>query len=248
MQTLCDRHPDIKMTNEFGNFEYTEQKFGKHIVNVLQRWRQVQGKWAFDNSYVNKNQSLAWLNLKFTLNYLFFLNRKCQRKRVTIASIEATYKALFPAARVVGDKLPHYLLHMEMLASQARLKRLVIFRDCRDVTSSFLEQVRTTWKGAPWTNQFDTAEKIATSWVRDIKIMEAYADKLLIVQYESLMRQPVEELSRISTWLNIDPEGFPVELLQTNSIGKYKQGLTPAEIDAVRQIAGPTMLRLGYVL
>ena len=247
LQTLCDRHPDITMTNEFGSFMYTEQKFGKHALNIFKRWQRVQGKWAFEYSYVNSTKPLSWLNLMFAMKYLFYLGRNCWSGGVMVDSIEAAYEDLFPAARVKGDKLPHYLLHMEKLASLDGLKRLVIFRDCRDVTSSFLKQVRTTWIGASWTHQFDTAEKIATSWVRDIKIMEAYADKLLIVQYEKLMLQPAQELSRISAWLNVDPQGFPIELFRTNSIGKYQDGLTTAELNAVLEIAGPTMLRLGYI-
>lgn len=247
LQTLCDNHPDIALTNEFGNFIYMEQTFGKHALNIMKRWQRVQGKWAFDHSAGNKAGSLAWQNLLFALKYLHYVKRD-HRGKVTVDSLEATYTNLFPSAKVRGDKLPHYLLHMDKLIAYGNLKRLVIYRDCRDVTSSFLQQVRTTWKDASWIHQFDTAKKIATSWVRDIGIMESYADQLMILQYEKLMEQPTQELSRISAWLDIDPQGFPVELLRTDSIGKYRDGLTKAELAAVLKIAGETMLRLGYAL
>lgn len=150
---------------------------------------------------------------------------------------------------MIGDKLPHYLLHMKTLTAQQNLKRLVILPGAtRDVTSSFLYQVRTTWKGADWVHQFDTAEKIAASWVRDIQIMESHADNLMILQYERLMQQPEQELARLSSRLDMNPQGFPTELLRADSIGKYRQGLTTAEIDAVLTIASPTLLRLGYEL
>lgn len=246
LQTLCDQHPEVSLTNEFGSLMYLEQSFTRHALNVFRRWRRVQGRWAFDHSYYkNQPDDLARLNRKFALNYLLWLRRHTWRKATAVA-VEATYRDLFPSAKVVGDKLPHYLLHMKTLAAQENLKRLVIYRDCRDVTSSFLHQVRTTWKDADWVHQFDTAEKIATSWVRDIQIMESHADRLLILQYEKLMQQPEQELTRLSDWLGIDPRGFPVALLRANSIGKYRDGLTPAEIDAVLAIASPTLLRLGY--
>lgn len=247
LQTLCDSHPDIAFTNEFGNFQFIDQSFIKHAHNIFNRWQRVKGKWAFDFSSVDEAKPLARVNFAFAMRYLFYLFGNC-RKAVTVEAIEATYKDIFPEAKVVGDKLPHYLLQMEKLAAQENLKRLVIYRDCRDVTSSFLKQARTTWKDAPWIHKLDSAEKIATSWVRDVGIMESFADKLMIVQYETLMRQPAQELARISTWLDIDPDGFPIELLSTNSIGKYQEGLTTAELETVLQIAGPTMARLGYAL
>ena len=246
LQTLCDRHPDIAFTNEFGNFLYVDQKFFRHARNIFDRWQRVKGKWAFDFSSIDESKSLAAINFKFAMKYLFHLYGN-YRKTVTVASIEATYRDLFPEAKVIGDKLPHYLLQMDKLAAQDDLKRLVIYRDCRDVTSSFLKQARTTWKDAPWIHKLDSAEKIATSWVRDIEIMESFADKLMILQYETLMNQPAQELARISAWLNIDPEGFPVELLNSDSIGKHKKGLTEEELDTVMKIAGPTMERLGYL-
>lgn len=246
LQTLCDRHPEVSMTNEFGSLMYLEQSFTRHALNMFKRLQRVQGKWAFDHAYyINQPEELAQRNKKFARSYLLRLRWQTWR-RVTAVAIEATYRQLFPAAKVIGDKLPHYLLHMKTLSAQDNLKRLVIYRDCRDVTSSFLHQVRTTWKDADWVHQFDTAEKIAASWVRDIQIMESHADRLMILQYEKLMQQPEQELARLSDWLGIDPHGFPVELLRADSIGKYREGLTPAEIDAVLAVASPTLLRLGY--
>ena len=248
LQTLCDRHPEVSMTNEFGSLMYLEQSFTRHALNMFKRLQRVQGKWAFDHAYyTNQSDELARLNKRFAMNYLRQLRWQTWGK-VTAVAVEATYRQLFPSAKVIGDKLPHYLLHMKTLTAQQNLKRLVIYRDCRDVTSSFLHQVRTTWKGADWVHQFDTAEKIAASWVRDIQIMESHADKLMILQYERLMQQPEQELARLSSWLDIDPQGFPTELLRADSIGKYRQGLTTAEIDAVLTIASPTLLRLGYEL
>lgn len=247
LQTLCDKHPDIALTNEFGNFLFLDQTYLDHARNIFDRWQRVKGKWTFEIDSFGNRMPLAVVNLLFAAKYLFRLNKNYQ-KAVTVEAIEATYKSMYPNAKVIGDKLPHYLLSMKKLAAQDNLKRLVIYRDCRDVTSSFLKQARTNWKDAPWIHKLDTAEKIATTWVRDIGIMESLAEQLMIVQYEKLMHQPELELARISDWLGVDPAGFQVELLSTKSIGKHKKGLTPEEIKTVMAIAGPTMERLGYLL
>ncbi|GJM40488.1 MAG: hypothetical protein DHS20C20_07700 [Ardenticatenaceae bacterium] len=246
LQTLCDKHPDIALTNEFGNFLYLDQQYLDHAWNIFDRCQRVKGKWTFEIDSFGSKKPLAVVNLLFAAQYLWHL-RKNYRKTVTVEAIEATYKLMYPNAKVIGDKLPHYLLSMRKLASQENLKRLVIYRDCRDVTSSFLKQARTNWKEAPWIHKLDTAEKIATSWVRDIDIMESLSERLMIVQYEKLMHQPEQELARISDWLGVDPAGFQKELLSTESIGKHKKGLTPDELETVMQVAGPTMERLGYL-
>ena len=247
LQRLCDGHPEIAMTNEFGNFLYLDQSLGEHALNLFRRWKRVQGKWAFDVSYASEKKLLAYKNLFFVLKYIYFLSGN-HWGQVTVKSIEIAYQKLFPQSKLIGDKLPHYLLQMDRFVTQDNLKRLVIYRDCRDVTSSFLKQVRTTWKGADWVQQLDSAEKIAKSWVRDIQIMEAFSDKLIILQYEALMRQPKIELARVSAALGIDSAGFPIDMINPSSIGKYKQGLSSEELEIVMGIAGPTMERLGYLL
>ena len=247
LQTLCDRHPEISMTNEFGSLMYVEQSFTRHALNMFKRLQRVQGKWAFDHAYyTNQPDELARLNKRFALNYLRQLRWQTWGK-VTAVAIEATYRQLFPSAKVIGDKLPHYLLHMKTLTAQQNLKRLVIYRDCRDVTSSFLVQARTNWKDTDWVKNVDTAEKVATKWVRGIEIMEKYADKLIILQYEALMHEPQKELQRVSEAIGLDPAGFPTDMIDPGSIGKYHKGLSPEELETVLRVAGPTMERLGYL-
>ena len=56
----------------------------------------------------------------------------------------------------------------------------------------------------------------------------------------------------VSRWVG-SPSGWGstrpasrVQHISSRSIGKYRRGLTPVEIDTVMKIAGPTMERLGY--
>lgn len=246
LQTLCDLHPEMAMTNEFGCFSFLGQSYGKYARNIFDRWQRVQGKWAFDISYAGAPKWLSPNNLLFAMRHLYHF-RKQYSGEVTAVSLEATYRTMFPQARVVGDKWPHYLFRMAEYVQNDDLNRLVIYRDCRDVTSSFLVQARTNWKDTSWIHKVDNAEKIAARWVRGIEIMEKHADKLIVLQYEALMHEPEKELKRVSEAIGVDPAGFPTDMINPGSIGKFGKGLTSEELDTVLAVAGPTMERLGYL-
>lgn len=246
LQTLCDLHPEMAMTNEFGCFSFLGQSYGEYARSIYDRWQRVQGKWAFDISYAGQQKVLKWHNLRFAMRHLWRFRQQFQGE-VTAVSLEKTYRAMFPGARIVGDKWPHYLFRMNEYVQNKDLNRLVIYRDCRDVTSSFLVQARSNWKDADWVHKVNNAEKIAARWVRGIEIMEKHAEDLIILQYEALMHEPEQELKRVSEAIGLDPSGFPTEMINPGSIGKYKKGLTPDELETVMQIAGPTMERLGYL-
>lgn len=246
LQTLCDLHPEMAVTNEFGNFAFLGQTYWQYARNILDRWQRVRGKWAFDIAYAGNQKNLSRNNFLFALRHLVHFKRQYQGQ-VTVKSLEATYRTMFPKAKVVGDKWPHYLFRMDKYSREEDLVRLVIYRDCRDVTSSFLHQARTNWRSADWIHKVDNAEKVAARWVRGIEIMESLADKLIILQYEALMVQPELELSRVSQAIGLDGLGFPIDMINPGSIGKYKKGLTAEELDTVLAVAGPTMERLGYL-
>jgi hypothetical protein len=246
LQQLCDGHPELGVTNELGNFTHLDQSYLAYARHLYERWRRVQGGWAFDVAYADQHESLRANNLRFILRHLGYLLRSGP-DRVTVRRIEAAYRSSFSQAHILGDKWPHYLFILDRFVDNPDLMHLVIYRDCRDVTSSFLKQVRTTWREADWVGKIDTAEKIAHRWVRGINMMERYADKVYIMRYETLMQQPRIELNRLADWLAIDPAGFDSEMIRTTSIGKYQTGLTETELKTVMAIAGPTLARLEYV-
>jgi hypothetical protein len=246
LQQLCDGHPEMGVTNELGNFTHLNRFYSAYAYHLFDRWRRVQDKWAFDVAYAGDHESLRANNRRFVLRHLRYL-LKNGPGRVTVKAIETAYRSSFPQARILGDKWPHYLFILDRFIDEPGLTHLVIYRDCRDVTSSFLKQVRTTWRDAAWIGKIDTAEKIARRWVRGIEMMERYADKVYIMRYETLLQQPQTELARLANWLDIDPAGFKGEMIQTTSIGKYQTGLTATELETVLDIAGPTMARLAYL-
>lgn len=246
LQTLCHFHPDVAMTNEFGSLVYLGSSYDEYARQVIDRWKRVKGTLAFDISYYGNPRLMCVLNLLFAYRHLYHARRQCQGG-VTAVSLEATYRTMYPKAKVVGDKWPHYLFRMGKYVQEKEITRLVIYRDCRDVTSSTLVQSRTNWKNTDWVQHMDDAEKIATLWVRGINIMEKFADKLIVVQYEALMHDPAKELKRVSEAIGLDPAGFRTEMIDPGSIGKYHKGLSHEELETVMRIAGPTMDRLGYL-
>jgi hypothetical protein len=245
LQTLCDSHPEMGVTNELGNLTVLNQSYLTYTRHLLDRWRRVQGKWAFDVAYAHQSNRLALNNLRFVGRHLATI-WQTYGGAVTAVTVEAAYRRAFPQASIVGDKWPHYLFNMDKFVAEPDVKRLAIYRDGRDVTSSFLKQARTTWQHMDWVGNVDTAEKIARRWVLSIELMEQHADRLHIMRYEELMQQPVQELTRLADWLAIDPAGFDAGMIKPTSIGKYQNGLTAEELDTVRAVAGPTLARLHY--
>lgn len=247
LQQLCDGHPELSVTNELGNFARLNQPYLVYARYLWQRWQEVGGGWAFDVTYAQAQKRLHINNLRFVLRHLRYLLIHGGLGPVTVPRIEAAYRRAFSQAHIVGDKWPHYLFILDRFVDNPHLIHLVIYRDCRDVTSSFLKQARTTWRDAPWLVHMNTAEKIAKRWVRGIDIMAQHAEQVYIMRYETLMQQPRAELNRLAAWLAIDPAGFDSGMIRTTSIGKYQAGLTETELETVMTIAGPTLARLGYV-
>ncbi len=152
---------------------------------------------------------------------------------------------------VIGDKLPQYMPLLPQLLTNHSVKVLIIYRDCRDVTSSFLEKVRTVWQTRDWAKGLNTAEKIAHNWVAQIEQMESLAVRygpaqVHVVQYEQFVIEPQPVLADLAAWLGITPIGFPLQQVRASSIGKYQQGLTKDEIAHVESIAGTKLRQLGY--
>jgi Sulfotransferase family len=236
---LCNSHPEITLTNEFGYFyglgEKTYAEQSRLLLKEL--WEKIREGNLWDSDMY-----------AFVLLYLIRM-RRYRDGLINIAAIEATLRSIFPKASIVGDKGAGYVFELDRFVVTKGLTCLIIFRDCRDATSSTLESVRTKWRKNSWTQTIDTAEKIAKSWVRSIEVMERHKDKIHIIRYEDLVREPRRELEALARWLGVESSGFSeraIRSIRDTSIGKYKTGLTNAELKTVIEIAGPTMARLGY--
>lgn len=238
LTNLCNTHPEIVITYEFNYFSILGESYTKHRRLLIDRlWRKT-----------NRGIRLVIFlgNYYFVGRYLFEI-RKHRKGLIDVAVIESALQKIFPEARIVGDKTPNYAFLLDKFAATSGLSCLITFRDCRDVTSSMLERVRTKWRKDRWMQQnYGTAEKIAKRWVRCIELMEHHKDKIHTIRYEDLVREPGPQLEALGKWLGVDPAGFTEKLIRKTNMSKYKTGLTDDELRTVMEIAGPTMTRLGY--
>ncbi len=240
------RHPQVGLTVEFANFQGLNRSLRENLRFILKRWRTVRLRNDFLQPPYLKRANFI-LNSLFIPIYMAGL-LAAYGHLVRLPDIEAALRRLFPRKCIVGDKFPDYVFTLGRLAKADDLRRIIIYRDCRDVTSSALVQARTNWRGQHFVSNFDSAEKVAARWVRAIEIMEHHRSHIHIVRYEDLVHEPRRELAALAAVLDIDPGGFRVNWLREDRVGKHRRGLTPAELEAVKRVAGPTMERLGYAL
>jgi hypothetical protein len=245
LRILCNRHPDMAVTNEFASLLQLGRPYPRYMVHILRTWWRTRGRKDIFNPGGRRRFAPA-RNLAFTLSYLAYLGAHW-RKRIGPEDVHAAMHGIFPQARVVGDKYPDYIWSLDRFVQMPSLSCIVIYRDCRDVASSVLEQVRTSWKGRRFASQMDTADKVAQRWVKAIEVMERNVGRLHILRYESLIERPRQELEAFGGKLDVDPGKFPIQIIRRTSIGKHREGLTPEDLETVMGIAGPTLQRLGYL-
>jgi hypothetical protein len=246
LRNLCDRHPDMAITNEFGNFMKTSMSWSRYGLYIFRRCMAVKGRWAF-NSADNNKSGMQLRNLLFSLNYLGKLYGQTNLRPVGSRAMESTLNQIFPGTRVVGDKWPAYVYNLgRFLKHYDNVRILIVYRDCRDVVSSTLRMGRTVWQNMEFLKRMDTAEKVAARWVQAIETMERHREYLHIIKYEQMVENPAKTFSDVSVWLGVDNSGFIHKEVKKDNVGKYKTGLTDEEYEDVIRIAGDTMNRLGY--
>jgi hypothetical protein len=254
LRDLCDAHPDITLTHEFGTFLALNEPYDVYRAGILSRWRaQSILHCRIRRSRRMNRRAWRWaISMRghaFAIRYLDKI-RRYRPGIVDLRAVEGTLREIFPRAGVVGDKMPDYVHLLDTLAPTSGLANVVIYRDCRDVTSSHLKLARTNWRNQHWIRDQDTAEKVAARWVAAMETMEKQKDRIHIIRYEDLVREPRRELVGLAEWLGIDPAGFTEESFRSvrdSGIGKHVEGLSEQELEALMKVAGPTMARLGYV-
>ncbi len=189
--------------------------------------------------------SVRFASGQFLAAYSLLLALRVGIRPVQAADVEAILQRLF-GKTVVGDKYPRYVFRLGKLSAVPDLRRVMIYRDGRDVVSSFLYKVRTSWKNLRVANRENTARRIAERWVESIENTERYRESLFVIRYEELVRDPAPILASMASYLGVEPSGFRLGRIHDHSIGKYKSGLTAEEQNDVQEIAGATLARLGY--
>lgn len=244
LRRLCNDHPQMRVTNEFSNFAFVGDPLPVYAARAGKRVLEINGASRIIGRYGTRTTNYLG-NVRAVSAHLLRLARMGVG-RVTLSALVEEAREAAPGALVVGDKMPPYIFMMDRLVLLPGLKRVVIYRDCRDVTSSFLQMARTTWRRRLWVRKWNTAERIAARWVGGIEIMERHRGRLFAIRYEDLVRQPEAELERLAEWLGVEPSGFDAKPVSDAAVGKYRNGLSDQELDQVLKVAGPTLHRLGY--
>ena len=148
-----------------------------------------------------------------------------------------------------------------------------VIRDGRDVVASLLQ---TGWKdprtgrSLPYTRDAAHAARLWLQYIQTVRAAGADepSDRPIIeVRYEDLVTKPHKTLATLCSAID---EPFELEMLafgqkqnrrknlnhpsfhalrkrlHTKSIGAWRDRLAPAQVDQVRQIAGPMLIELGY--
>lgn len=248
LRSICQSHPALQVTREFGNFSALNVPFRVHAYHVGRVWWRKKRRGLLPSGLVGQPpRRLEMLhNLGFVSRYLAQVYR-AQDGVVNTAVIDRAMRRLYPEAHEVGDKHPDYAEQLEELSREAGIRCIFIYRDPRDVASSTVEKTRGPWRRGH-ADVLREPGGIAGRWVRMMEAMQRCADRLLVIRYEDFVSHPGPTLKRLGEWLQVDPSGFDPTRLRTSSIGKYREGLTAAELSEVNDVAGPVMLRYGYTV
>lgn len=166
-----------------------------------------------------------------------------------------------------------------LMRALPRSRLLFLLRDGRDVVDSELDALSEGgWVGHnfPGATGIREDERLgfvtqsAQKWLwRTEVVQRAYRDHSgpkLLVRYEDLRAQTVEELLRTCDWLGLRVtdawlertthahafEAMPAEqrgsgaFFRSANPGSWREGLTPEEQDAVHAVIGPKLAELGY--
>lgn len=244
VRNLCNMHPEIFVTMEFRNLDGVGRSRLGYVRYILDSsWRE-RSRSILSQGKNEKDRRKVLKSYFFIARYLFSIYRQADDS-VRLKDIERAIQGI-THVKIVGDKYPNYLLKMDRFSLMDGLKIVVIYRDGRDVISSFLKQTRTNWKGRRFAMQYDSAEKLATRWVDAINIMEKYSTKAHIVRYENLVQHPTEEIKLLADYLGVDDVDFSVDMISNTNVGRYKTELSKQELESIDNVAGSTLARLDY--
>jgi hypothetical protein len=125
------------VTGEFWCFNRINVPYKEHVGGLRSRW--------YDAGFIRVRRQARIVNaaqsglfmVRYRLHMLAYRSRP-----IGVADVEAVLHRLRPGRRIVGDKYPPYVFHLDELCREPRLSRVIIYRDGRDVVSSRLAQRR----------------------------------------------------------------------------------------------------------
>ena len=145
-----------------------------------------------------------------------------------------------------GDKTPHYILDLDIIYGLfPESKYLYIVRDGRDVALSLLKESwgpNNIWACADYWARCNSASA-SLQHLRG-------SGHLIEIKYESLLSEPVTHIKTIYEFINEpcsnDTAHELAGSIHRENYGKWKQTMTPKQIELFEMAAGETLNRFGY--
>lgn len=186
------------------------------VPNVKHKWQPLYSR-TFKNTIgpnSTKEEIRAFYDAVFNINDEY-LDRSKQREKGLYPQWEN--KSETPDVLVVKQTSNHYLLE-NLLANVDDFKAVAIIRNPCGSLNSFKYSpsefeagwdFKEEWRSAAKKNQGKPENYFGfEKWVESTKMFEAcqekYPDKLRIVQYENLLRNPIEETKRLFNFLGLE--------------------------------------------
>lgn len=242
LRTICHAHPDVAVTQEFGIFRTLNVPLTLYTIGMVGRMWERKIRPTLPKE--NKRRGI-WRSHRLELAYLRNL-RRLRPSLVQATHIEAALQPLFPGVRYIGDKYPNYIFQLDAYVAVENLKTVVIYRDVRDVVASYVEHLKLKRQQRPVFRDFNTPEKITRNWIQAITCMQRNRAWVHLLRYEDLVCNPAPVLQALGQFLDVDPAGFPADLIHADSVGRYAERLSAADLAVVEQLAGSYLSELGY--
>ncbi len=248
LRNMLNRHPAIAICPEthFNDLVYARRRAFGNLADQHRRRRLVTEYLATNRIHMREIDEPA-LEAELMRNGTSY--------KEFFASILRFYAEATHKVRA-GEKTPEHAMFTETLCRWFPDALILhVLRDPRDVVASLM---RMRW--AP-----RTISANARRWAR-VNFAASQARGLpgyLLVRYETLVRQPEQELLRICTFAGVEycsgmlmvetpPADCPpwfrraYESVTTERLEKWREQLTPDQVALVEWMVGPLMEELGY--
>jgi Sulfotransferase family len=168
---------------------------------------------------------------------------------------EENLERIAPGARYLVERTPWHVYDLELIGEVYPDARAIhIVRDGRDVARSLLSQ---DW--GP-TRMEDAAEEWRSSVTAGRSAGKALGPRYLELRYEELLAAPESGIRGMYEWLGLETDGGPLERALAEAAsefnvdpkapgvaaGKWREGLSGADVAAFDAIAGDLLEELGY--
>ena len=233
---LLNTHPDIYLTHEMRIF-----------INIGEKQSKYRGTLSpifGNNLHLLDRPDIVSHAYRICFHLLTFIYWK---RPITFERIRNILSLMWHKYPIIGDKWPRYHFHLQNLTQYTDgLKIVMINRDGRDVIASFMKKIHTDWAGLEWIHNLSTVEEVAVRWLNAIESIQKHQESIFIIRYEDLVQDPRPILQALGNYLGVDGALFDETVINTGSIGKYKQSLTAKEIQCIEGIIGDKLQSLGY--